>query len=80
LSVNLATKGPVIRRIHGSVSDFAGGLFGSGDLAILFGGAPINLHLSQPLVPGRYTVSLTGTIDQPKTCGPKKGKLLLSLG
>jgi hypothetical protein len=78
LSVSLATKGPVIRNIHGSLSDFAGTGFGAGNLPILFGEAPIDLHLTQALAPGSYSVFLTGTIDQPKVCGPKNGKLVLT--
>jgi hypothetical protein len=80
LSVTLSTKGPAIRDIHGSVSDFAGNAFGAGNLRILFGMAPIDMHLTQALVPGRYSVFLTGTVDQPKVCGPKNGKLLLTFG
>jgi hypothetical protein len=78
LSVEVRTTGPIIRRIHGSLSDFAGNQFGVGDLPFLVGRATLNLTLSQPLVAGQYTVFLTGKVKQPASCGDKDAKLILT--
>lgn len=77
LSVQLETRGPVIRKLTGRVYSFDGELFGRGRLGVLFGTAFLHNRLSKPLQAGGYSLVVEGRIDQPHECGIKSTNAVL---
>ncbi|HVA19590.1 MAG TPA: hypothetical protein VMU55_05410, partial [Solirubrobacteraceae bacterium] len=69
LSVTLGSRGPLIRELNISLSNFAGDLFGSTRLPVLFGTVTVDIRLTRPLAPGGYTITVSGSISsQPRPC------------
>jgi len=80
LSVPVQAAGPLIRGMEMNVYSFAGELYGSGRMSVLFGASTMHMRLTRPLDPGSYTIIMEGTIAQPLSCGPKTVQRFLHFG
>jgi hypothetical protein len=77
LSVTLASAGPLIRKLEGTVYALDGTRVGDGTLSALYGQTTLDLKLNRPLVAGGYTVVVAGLVEQPPSCGPKTAQVEL---
>lgn len=78
VSFTLGSRGALIRALNVSLTNFAGELFGSTRLPVLFGAVTVNIPLTRQLVPGGYTITVSGSIpSQPPACeGPSAEQVL----
>jgi hypothetical protein len=76
-----ATGGFFMHDLDFTLTSFGGEDFGKATVDRLFSntGLPVDIKLSQPLVPDDYTVFVQGSVDQPKACGPKTAKTTIHL-
>lgn len=79
LTINVASKGFVMRNVNVSLSTFAGDSVGSKHFNVLFGEVTPTFNIPGGLQPGGYTVFVSGVIkDQPASCGPKTAKAVMT--
>jgi hypothetical protein len=79
LTINVASKGFVMRNVNISLSKFDGTLVGSKSIPVLFGEVTPTFNIPGGLQPGGYTLFVSATIkNQPASCGTKAAKAVMS--